>query len=91
MIYTHTYMYICVYILGSSDQARASRAQRLTELYDGMIYGTMLRNYIKGYITGYHYRIILRDHITRYYYGIILRNHTMGRDYGIILRDSITG
>ena len=47
------------------DQARASRAQRLTELYHGII--------LWDYITEWHYGIIVRDNIMELYYRIMLR------------------
>ena len=82
------------------DQARASRAQWLAELFDGVIrhdHITKLQQRIVlwkyiflDYATGLYYRIILRDHITASYYGIISWKDITKRHYGIILPDYIT-
>ena len=59
----------------------ALRAQRLTELY----YGIILRNYI----TKLYYGIVLLDNITELYHLTILRDN-ITEYHGIILRKYIT-
>ena len=51
-------MNIYIYIYIHSDQARASRAQRRTELYYGII--------SQDYITELYYGAILQDNIRNY-------------------------
>ena len=67
-----------IYIYVYWDQARASRAQRLAELY----YGIVLRDYI----TELYYRIILLDNITELYYRVLLQDNITELYYEIILR-----
>ena len=95
------YIYICVYILGSSAHVARALAYRiiLQDYTTGLYYGTKLRDYItdisdeivsQDFITQWHYGIKLWDYITELCYRIILWNSNSGLHYGIILWNYIT-
>ena len=68
-------IYIYIYL----DQSRASNAQRLTELYYGII--------LQDHITEFYHGIILRDNMTELCYRSVLRDHITEEYHRIILLD----
>ena len=88
-----THAPICI---SDYEQARASRATRLTGLCCWIIlwdysmelyYGIRLQDDMEEL----YYEIVLRDHITELHHGIILRHYISELDYGIIVRNYIMG